>query len=284
MQLQPSNGVLVTGETHGIVFNSNDIIYGNGSFSNYNYLDLLGIHVDNRWDEQVAQMKVRKDEHGCGYLQRQYILNSMKSVQYLTIDQSDSITNAYTRNVVSEAKKVISVPMTFSLGNGYYSVHPIKRTDLFSDLLWVKDYASETSMNQEVLMAYAMQGKLSAAVEDIYILTDKNGPQDQSRIAFRTDMSVQNGTSNLGFLQGNDEDSRWSSLVDPDLDIGQSYSGDYRMKANLTLSWPAKEEHSEDYWLDCCSGGWNSMTIADKGNFGRSAAEIFDCICTDRIS
>lgn len=265
-----ADGILIAGDTHGIVFDSKDSINGNGSFSNYNYLDNLGIHVDNRWDEQTAQMKLIKKEHGCGYLQRQSLLNSMKSVQHLMVDQTYNLTNSYTRNMVTEAKKMISSPMVIRPGVGYYSAHPIKQNDLFSDLLWIKDYASETSMDQEIFKAHAVQGKLSAAVEDIYLVNDKNGPQDLSRIAFKSEIAIQNGTGHLGFLQGNDEDSRWCALVDPDIDIEQSFSGNFLVDSNLTFNWPAKREYNEDYWLDCCSGGWNNLSIADKRNFGQN--------------
>jgi hypothetical protein len=279
-----ADGVLITGDTHGIVFNSRDSINGNGSFSNYNYLDNLGIHADNRWDEQTAQMKLIKKEHGSGYLQRQSILNSMKSVQHLTVDQTYNLTNSYTRNMATEAKKMISSPMVIRPGIGYYSAHPIKQEGLFSDLLWIKDYASETSMDQEIFQAHAVQGKLSAAVEDLYIINDKNGPQDQSRIAFKSETAIQNGTGYLGFLQGNDEDSRWCALVDPDIDLEQSYSGNFLVESNLTFNWPGKKEYYEDHWLDCCSGGWNNLSIADKRDFGQNTAKIFDCTCFEPLA
>jgi len=279
-----ADGILIAGDTHGIVFDSKDSINGNGSFSNYNYLDNLGIHVDNRWDEQIAQMKLIKKEHGCGYLQRQSLLNSMKSVQHLMVDQTYNLTNSYTRNMVTEAKKIISSPVVIRPGVGYYSAHPIKQNDLFSDLLWIKDYASETSMDQEIFQAHAVQGKLSAAVEDIYLVNDKNGPQDLSRIAFKSEIAIQNGTGHLGFLQGNDEDSRWCALVDPDIDIEQSFSGNFLVDSNLTFNWPAKREYNEDYWLDCCSGGWNNLSIADKRNFGQNTAKIFDCTCFEPLA
>jgi hypothetical protein len=279
-----AEAVLITGDTHGIVFNSKDSINGNGSFSNYNYLDNLGIHVDNRWDEQIAQMKLIKKEHGSGCLQRQSSLGSMKSVQHLTVDQTYDLTNSYTRNMATEAKNVISAPIAIHPGIGYYSVHPIEMNDLFSDLLWIKDYASETSMDQEIFQAHAVQGKLSAAVEDLYLVNDKNGPQDQSRIAFKSEIAIQNGVGHLGFLQGNDEDSRWCALVDPDIDIEQSYSGDFILNSNLTFNWPAKKEYQEDYWLDCCSGGWNNLSIADQRSFGQNAAKIFDCTCFEPLA
>lgn len=279
-----ADGILIAGDTHGIVFDSKDSINGNGSFSNYNYLDNLGIHVDNRWDEQIAQMKLIKKEHGGGYLQRQSLLNSMKSVQHLMVDQTYNLTNSYTRNMVTEAKKIISSPVVIRPGVGYYSAHPIKQNDLFSDLLWIKDYASETSMDQEIFQAHAVQGKLSAAVEDIYLVNDKNGPQDLSRIAFKSEIAIQNGTGHLGFLQGNDEDSRWCALVDPDIDIEQSFSGNFLVDSNLTFNWPAKREYNEDYWLDCCSGGWNNLSIADKRNFGQNTTKIFDCTCFEPLA
>ncbi len=279
-----AKAVLITGDTHGIVFNSKDSINGNGSFSNYNYLDNLGIHVDNRWDEQIAQMKLIKKEHGCGYLQRQSILNTMKSVQHLTVDQTYNLTNSYTRNMATEAKKMISSPMAIHPGIGYYSKHPITQKDLFSDLLWIKDYASETSMDQEILQAHVVQGKLSAAVEDLYLVNDKNGPQDQSRIAFKSEIAIQNGVGHLGFLQGNDEDSRWCALVDPDIDIEQSYSGNFILNSNLTFNWPSKKEYHEDYWLDCCSGGWNNLSIADQRGFGQNTDKIFDCTCFEPLA
>lgn len=46
-----------------------------------------------------------------------------------------------------------------------------------------------------------------------------------------------------------------------------------RMKSRFDLA------RNDDFWLPCCSGGWNDMRLPDKKDFGASTKGVFDCTC-----
>ena len=47
-------------------------------------------------------------------------------------------------------------PQNISIGNGYYAIHPVNFNSLLGEMTQIKNYASKTSMGQEINYAHAI--------------------------------------------------------------------------------------------------------------------------------
>jgi hypothetical protein len=260
----------------GILFNYEDSISGYGNFGSYNKIAAQGPHADARIQNRLADVDLKKMGHGSGSIERETIISSTESS---TIQIEPDTTYAYGLIAALDNNSEVYEPQTMSIGNGYYAVHPVNFNSLIGDKTQIKNFASQTSMSQEIDYAHAINMDLVTSVEDDY--SGWNPSKGLTRTLMNLDGSVNSGTAHIGMLQGNvgSRDFDKSALHKPNIYIDEDYTGtfDFATKMNLTL--PVYKTLSEDSWLPCCSGGWADMMYSDKKGFGTDAKGVFDCTC-----
>jgi hypothetical protein len=257
----------------GVLFNYEDSISGNGNFASYNKLVVQGPHSDARVISRLANVYLQKANHGSGSIEKESIIKSTESRQ--TQIDPDMI-YSYGLIAALDNNSMVYSPQTIAIGSGYYSIHPVSFSSLLGDLAQIKNYASKTSMGQEIDYAHAINIDRVASVEDDYF--DKGDAKSLSKTFMNLNEDVTSGTARIEMLQGGTRKSKtaWS---DPDIDVDQVYTGTFNYATKMNLTVPVNKIVSEDYWLPCCSGGWMNMTYSDKKSFGTDAKGFFDCNC-----
>jgi len=260
----------------GVLFNYEDRVIGHGNFASNNKITAQGPHADARVYSRLADVYLKKIDHGSGSIERETIINSKESSK---IQIDPDLIYAYALIAVLGNSSMVYTPRTMSIGNGYYATHPVNFNSLLNDETQIKNYASETSMIQDTKYAKAIDKDLLVSVEDDY--SGWEPAQSLTRTLMNLNESVNSGTAHIGMLEGNigTRDFGKSAWHKPNIYVDEDYRGtfDFATKMNLTL--PVYKTLSEDFWLPCCSGGWENLMSSDKKGFGADAKGIFDCTC-----
>jgi hypothetical protein len=216
---------------------------------------------------------LQKTNHGSGSIERESIITSTES----TKNQVDpDMIYAYGLIAALDNHSMVYGPQTMSIGTGYYATHLVNFNSLLGDKTQIKNYASKTSMGHEINYAHAINMDLVASVEDDYF--DTGDAKSLTRSLMNLNGGVTSGTAHLKILQGGNRRSK-SAWSNPDIDVDQVYTGTFEFATKMNLTVPVYKSVSEDYWLPCCSGGWEDMSYSDKKGFGTDAKGIFDCTC-----
>jgi len=254
-------------------FNYEDSVSGHGNFASNNKITTQGPHADPRVTMRLADVYLQKMNHGSGSIERESLITSNES----TNNQIDpDVIYAFGLIATLDNHSLVYAPQSMTIGNGYYVTHPVNFESLLGEKTQIKNYASKTSMDQEIDYAHGINMDQVASVEDDYY--DTGVAKSLSRTLMNLEGDVTDGTANLKMLQGGSRRSKiaWSN---PDIDVDQVYTGtfDFAIKMNLTV--PVYKSVEEDHWLPCCSSGWDNMNLNDKKGYGASAKGIFDCTC-----
>jgi hypothetical protein len=257
----------------GVLFNYEDSISGSGNFVSNNKIVAQGPHADPRVLSRLADVYLQKMTHGSGSIERESIITSTESRR--TQVDPDVI---YTFGLIAalDNNSMVFGPQTMSIGTGYYDTHPVNFNSLLGDKTQIKNYASKTSMGQEINYAHGIYTDQVASVEDDYY--DTGVAKSLTRSLMNLNGGVTSGTAHLEMLQGGSRKSK-SAWSNPDIDVDQVYTGTFEFATKMNLTVPVYKSVSEDYWLPCCSGGWEDMMNSDKKGFGTDAKGIFDCTC-----
>jgi hypothetical protein len=256
-----------------VQFSYEDSTSGSGFFASNNKIVAQGPHADPRVTLRLADVYLQKLNHGSGSIERESIIISNEST-YNQIDP-DMI---YAFGIIAtlDNHSMVYEPQTMSIDNGYYATHPVQFNSLLGEKAQVKNYASKTSMGQEINYAHAINMDLVASVEDDYY--DTGVAKSLTKSLMNLNGDVTSGTAHLEMLQGGSRKSK-SAWINPDIDVDQVYTGTFNFATKMNLTVPVYKSVSEDYWLPCCSGGWEDMSYSDKKGFGTDAKGIFDCTC-----
>ena len=65
----------------------------------------------------------------------------------------------------------------------------------------------------------------------------------------------------------------------PDIEIDEDYIGTFSLSKKMSQNFEYNWKREADYWLPCCSGGWNDLSYTTKKDFGLNANGVFDCTC-----
>ena len=257
-----------------IKFNYEDNISGYGNFASNNKIIAQGPHADARVYSRLADVLLQKADHGSGSIERELIITSTEFLKRIV---DPDFIYSYALIAALGNSSMVHSPQAVPIGNGYYAAHPVNFNSLLGDTTQIKNYASKTSMGQEIEYAHAINADLLASVEDDY-LDDKGASKSLTRSLMNLNGDVTRGTSHLTVLQGGTRNSKnvWSK---PDIDIDQVYTGTFNFAAKMNLTLPVYKSLAEDFWLPCCSGGWVNVMPSDKKGFGIDAKGIFDCTC-----
>ena len=257
----------------GVLFSYEDSVIGHGNFVSNNKIVAQGPHADPRVLSRLADVYLQKMNHGSGSIERESIITSNESTKsQITPD----VIYAFGLIAALDNNSMVYEPQTMSIGTGYYANHPMNFNSLLGDKIQIKNYASKTSMGQEINYAHGINMDLVASVEDDY------SGWEPAKSLTKTFMNliggVTSGTAHLEMLQGGSRKSK-SAWINPDIDVDQVYTGTFEFATKMNLTVPVYKSVSEDYWLPCCSGGWEDMIYSDKKDFGTDAKGIFDCTC-----
>lgn len=267
---------------NGAQFNYEDSTSGIGSFASNNKITTQGPHADARAPKRLADLILLKKDHGSGTIDKETIISSKKSIE---IQNEPSIIYAYAMVAALSNSSMVYAPQNMSIGNGYYATHPVSFKSLLGDTAQIKNYASETSMGQEIEHAQAINLDLVASVEDDY--SGWNPSKGLARTLMNLDGGVNNGTAHIEMLQGDTSDLGKTGKVawrNPNIDIEEDYIGTFDIATKMNLTLPVTKISSEDSWLPCCSGGWVDLMDSEKKAYGTDAKEIFDCTCPKVMS
>lgn len=254
-------------------FNYEDSVSGHGNFASNNKITAQGPHADPRVTMRLADVYLQKISHGSGSIERESIITSNES----TNNQVDpDVIYAFGLIATLDSHSMVYAPQTMSIGNGYYVTHPVEFNSLLGENAEVKNYASKTSMGQEISHAHGINMDQVASVEDDYY--DTGVAKSLSRTLMNLEGDVTDGTASLKMLQGGSRRSKIASS-NPNIDVDQVYTGTFSFATKMNLTVPVYKSVEEDHWLPCCSGGWMDMISYDQKGFGRDAKDIFDCTC-----
>lgn len=257
----------------GVQFSYEDSTSGSGLFASNNKIVAQGPHADPRVLSRLADVYLQKMTHGSGSIERESIITSNESTK-TQIDPD--VIYAFGLIAALDNNSMVYGPQTMSIGTGYYDTHPVNFNSLLGDKTQIKNYASKTSMGQEINYAHSINMDHVASVEDDYY--DTGVAKSLTRSLMNLEGDVTSGTAHLEMLQGGSRKSK-SAWIDPDIDVDQVYTGTFNFATKMNLTVPVYKSVGEDYWLPCCSGGWEDMSYSDKKGFGTDAKGIFDCTC-----
>lgn len=257
----------------GVQFNYEDSTSGSGLFASNNKIVAQGPHSDPRVISRLADVYLQKANHGSGSIERESIITSTESTK-TQIDPD--VIYAFGLIAALDNNSMVYGPQTMSIGNGYYATHPVNFNSLLGDKTQLKNYASKTSMGQEINYAHGINMDQVASVEDDYY--DTGNAKSLTKTLLNLNGGVTSGTARIEMLQGGTRRSK-SAWVNPHIDVDQVYTGTFEFATKMNLTVPVYKSVSEDYWLPCCSGGWEDMSYSDKKGFGTDAKGIFDCTC-----
>ncbi len=260
----------------GVVFDYEDSIIGHGNFVSNNKIVAQGPHSDARVYSRLAEVALLEKDHGSGSIERESIITSNESTQSQT---DPEMVYAFGLIAALGNHSMVYGPQTMSIGNGYYATHPVNFSSLLGYKTQIKNYASKTSMGNEINYAHEVNMDLMVSVEDDY--SGWNPSNGLARNLMELDGSVTDGTARLKMLQGGARMSK-SAWSKSDIDIDQVYRGTYNFATKMNLTLPITETLSEDEWLPCCNGGWEDMTYSDKKCL--DVKDIFDCTCAKRLA
>lgn len=265
----------------GMQFNYEDRVTGDGYYANNNEIATQVPHDDGHRG-RLADVYLQARGHGSGSIEQESIIVSNESIINQT--NPDMI---FTFGLIAtlDNRNMVYGPYNISIGRGYYSSRPLNFNSLLGDKTQIKNFASETSMIQEIKYAKAINKDLLAKVEyEHYNDTDEMPSKGLARTLMNPDLSVTSGIAHIGMLQGNistldslgPDRSAW---YNPNIAIDEYYTGTFNLTTRMNLTLPVSTNVSEDEWLPCCSGGWMDLMDSDKKGFGADAKAIFDCNC-----
>ena len=266
-------------ENKSVTFNYEDSISGHGFFGSYDNIAEQGPHADSRIQNRLADVVLQKMDHGSGSIEKDTIINSNTLNSTQDVEPYDMI-YSYAMIAALDNGSMIYSPQTISIGNGYYSTHPVKFNSLLSDKTQIKNYASETSMVQETEYAKGINKDLTASVEDDYSGWDPS--KGLARSIMNLNEGVNSGTAHIGMLQGNKasigtSDFGKSALHNPNVNVDEVYTGTFNLGFKMNLTMPVYTTWYEEAWLPCsCYAGWDDMNLHDQRY--HSAMGFFDCM------
>ena len=262
----------------GVQFNYEDSVRGYGYFGSYDNIAIQGPHADSRIQNRLADVDLQKMDHGSGSIEHEAIIKSNTSNLTQNLDPYDTI-YVYALIAALDNSSMVYNPQTMSIGNGYYSTHPVKFNSLLGDKTRIKNYASETSMVQETKHAKGINKDLAAGVEDDYSGWDpSNG---LARSLMNLNEGVNSGTAHIAMLQGNkpsigSSEFGKSAWHNPNVTIDEVYTGTFDLGIKMNLTMPVYKTELDEDWLPCsCAKGWDDMNLHDQRY--HSAKGFFDC-------
>jgi hypothetical protein len=193
---------------------------------------------------------------------------------------------------LNEDSKMTYSPMVMGIGSRYYDHNPVVFNSLLSEDDWIKNRNALTSQHHQVDRAHGLDKLLDAQA---------HAGDDTIDNIMNIEEDLIDGRARFGVLQlegipvdeepeeeeseGNSEEVQVLGLAmkawhgRPLIEVDEEYVGTYHIAKKMDLSTYAPDpEENEDFWLPCCSGGFDDLNYLDARVF-KSASGIFDCTC-----
>ena len=195
--------------------------------------------------------------------------------------------SSYNRSIISleSQNNDTSTPVSISVGNGYYSSHPVAYDSAISSQTQLVNKGAATSMQHAVESAKGISGSSAYTVRESASI--RGGSEYSSATSqMMIDETVTEGRVHIGALQGGD-DSGWetgrdrtgsfmSAWKNPAIEIDEEYIGTYHISKNITFSKSDRRLVRTDSWLNCCYG--NYFDILPPEHVSISADDVFSYI------
>jgi hypothetical protein len=91
---------------------------------------------------------------------------------------------------------------------------------------------------------------------------------------------VFNGTGQIGAYVGPLNGNNPDVLTDRYYLVDNYYRGAFTISNKMKIGYKATLLQEEAEWLPCCSGGWASMNLEEKGSFPVDVNRVFNCTCS----
>jgi hypothetical protein len=246
--------------TAGILFNSTQSIEGNGFASEYHFFF-------------TGPTESKSKTHGSGYLKKddgQLVQDGIRLVSANNNYLSDS--NRLIR--INKNEEMVSGPSSINFG-GTLRAGPFR--SLWQDYDLNHQHTAGLSIILDIDQAQVVTKNLVSEIsgtgsDDLFEKEEK--ATFKAQLDYNTSFS---GRARFEIVQRRPTDSE-KGLIDQ-LITDQTFIGPMTITNKLLLERKARSKSNEDEWLDCCHGGWNSMTLPEKRDFGLSADGIFNCTC-----
>jgi hypothetical protein len=177
-------------------------------------------------------------------------------------------------------------PVSISVGNGYYSSHPVSYDSAISSQTQVMNGGAATSMQHAVESAKGISGSSEYMVRESDVRRGDSEYSSTTSTQMRIDENVTQGKVHIGALQGSDAsgwEAGWdgrgpttSAWKNPAIEIDEEYIGTYHISKNITFNEMDRKLVSTDSWIDCCYG--NYFDIFPPKPVSISADDVFSCI------
>ena len=155
----------------------------------------------------------------------------------------------------------INAPVSLSVGNGYYSSHPIVYNSEIGSQTDLMNKGSAASLHHEVESAKGIRGTTEFVVADSSYSRGDSEYIGTTTTQMNIDETVTEGKIHIGALQGkvssglepagsgtNQFINPWKN---PDLEIEEDYIGTYYISKNLTINSDYRMKANSDSWLSC---------------------------------
>lgn len=175
-------------------------------------------------------------------------------------------------------------PVSFSVGNGYYSSHPITYASSLGSQTQLVNKGSAASLTHEVQSAQGISGSAEYTVSERSYRQGNSEYSSSTSAQMRIDETVTDGRVHIGVLQGGEapggEAGRdgWGPMTsawkNPAIEIDEEYIGTFHISKNITISKSDSRLMSTDSWLSCCS---NYLDFYPAKPVSISADDVFNC-------
>ncbi len=258
-----------TGVESNYIFQSDQVVQGNGFFSAYK-------------DISTGQLAMDTESYGSG----SYNYESMTKVQ----NNAKYDTRSYSYSALAEQKIKFDetvdfsyAPMNFDLG-GSFEAALLKK--LGKEETCVKNYADPISMNVLFDSASILSKNLSADLLASGIFYDDpiNGLYQIETLSNQrgfTNLNVDaafTGKGHVGVLEQQHSVLPNAKSQGVDQMIDEDYIGTFHLTKKMSQAFNKTTLYYYDDWLPCCNGGYADMNPLDA-RFFKSAKGIFDCTC-----
>ncbi|OPY49952.1 MAG: hypothetical protein A4E48_02078 [Methanosaeta sp. PtaU1.Bin060] len=198
--------------------------------------------------------------------------------------------------------RIARAPASVSVGNGYYSSHPISYSNGISSETLLKNKGASTSMQHSILYAHGIDGETQVEASDgSYHLGDLRSSRT-SETHMMVNENVTQGQVHIGVLQGDTSNldsggerrgPTATALKKPVVEMEEDYTGTYHIYKNMSINTPLTEVRRTDSWLDFCGGdcldgypqgswphhSWYSSSRPHP--WAISEERVFNCSCAD---
>ena len=307
-QLEDNNAAYdnpTTSEERCLNFNFEQNVSGMGFFNAYKYNhmpDVLGTegHLFNGVEaKDKAHGSGRLDTDSTIYAESSYSnktwINGAYDEDGEVIEDDEGTTSIIE---LKENSNMTYSPMVMGIGSRYYDHNPVVFNSLLCEDDWIKNRNALTSLHHQVDRAHGLDKLLDAQAHAGEDTIDNIMNIEEDLIDGRARFEVlqlerilvdeePEEKESEGDLES-EEDSEEVQVLGlamkawhgkPLIEVDEEYVGTYHIAKKLNLSTYAPDpEENEDFWLPCCSGGFDDLNYLDTRVF-KSARGIFDCTC-----